>query len=165
MEQFNANYINNTILKENYPADAIAAMAFTAKDLYPSEDWNYVFGLSSYKLHAGVSSLKRFGFENMDSIQFHTCLSRIMKVASHEIGHMFWMYHCINAKCVMNGTNSVNETDRLPTRLCSECHRKLYWNIGFDIKKRLKELSNFYEQNNFQNEANLCKKDYETIIN
>ncbi|WP_280115303.1 hypothetical protein [Flavobacterium fluviatile] len=33
-------------------------------------------------------------------------------MSSHEIGHMFGLHHCIVADCVMNGTDSMSETDR-----------------------------------------------------
>lgn len=58
-EQFLAGYILTDVLKEENPNKRIALMAITEKDLYPKPEWNYVFGLASYRDKIAVSSIYR----------------------------------------------------------------------------------------------------------
>jgi len=158
-EQFLAGYILTDILKEEKPHKGIALMAITEKDLYPKPEWNYVFGLASYRDKIAVSSIYRMQQE----ADFNLCLNRLLKICSHEIGHMFGLHHCINANCVMNGTNSMPETDRHFIRLCSLCQRKLNSGFKYDNKKRLVELEKYFQENNLTEGIELMKKDLKTI--
>jgi archaemetzincin len=72
---------------------------------------------------------------------------------------MFGLHHCIDANCVMNGTNSLPETDEHSIRLCSWCQKKLNTGINYNNKKRLSELANFFQRNNLIEELQLMKKD------
>lgn len=157
--QIPAPYVLDTLLKMNMPKDAIAYMAITAKDLYPQNNWNYVFGLASYTKRVGVSSIYRLQNKVLDSSNFSICLQRLLKVSSHEIGHMFNIHHCTLAKCVMNGSNSLTEIDGSPTRLCSECQKKLSWNIRYNNQKRLKELCNFFSTNQLKKDYKMAEAD------
>ncbi len=71
----------------------------------------------------------------------------------HEIGHVFGLPHCIDYLCVMNGSNSLDESDRQPLHLCPGCRRKLEWNRGFDIKARYRRLRAFYDRHGLAREA------------
>ncbi|MNF70987.1 Peptidase family M54 [compost metagenome] len=158
-EQFLAGYILNNVLKEEKPHKGIALMAITEKDLYPKPEWNYVFGLASYRDKIAVSSIHRMQQE----ADFNLCLDRLLKICSHEIGHMFGLHHCINANCVMNGTNSMPETDTHSIRLCSLCQRKLNSGFKYDNKKRLIELEKYFKENNLAEGTELMKKDLKSI--
>ncbi|MBO9585760.1 MAG: archaemetzincin family Zn-dependent metalloprotease [Flavobacterium sp.] len=158
-EQFLAGYILTDVLKEEKPDKGVALMAITEKDLYPKPEWNYVFGLASYRDKIAVSSMYRMQKE----ADFNLSLGRLLKICSHEIGHMFGLHHCIEANCVMNGTNSMVETDRHSIRLCSLCQRKLNSGFKYDDVKRLKELEKFFKENNLNEESALMKKDLEKI--
>jgi len=160
-EQFLAGYILTDVLKEEKPNKGVALMAITEKDLYPKPEWNYVFGLASYRDKIAVSSMYRMQKE----ADFNLALERLLKICSHEIGHMFGLHHCIEANCVMNGTNSMVETDRHSVRLCSLCQRKLNSGFKYDNLKRLKELGEFFQKNNLNEGLELMKKDFEKIKN
>lgn len=162
-EQLLAGYLLNDILKEEKPENRIALMGLSELDLYPKPEWNYVFGLASYRDKVGVSSIYRFQDGKLTAENFDLCLVRLLKTSSHEIGHMFGMHHCINADCVMNGTNSLSETDRSTIRLCSVCQRKLNSCIQYDNKKRLTDLDNFFKRNNLIKESDVMKKDVSVI--
>ena len=54
------------------------------------------------------------------------------------------MEHCVRYECVMNGSNSLGETDRQPSFACPECQEKLRWNAGFDPRARWAALAGFY---------------------
>jgi archaemetzincin len=156
-EQFLAGYILENVLKKEEPHKRIALMAITEKDLYPKPEWNYVFGLASYRDKIAVSSIYRM----QNEADFKLCLERLLKICSHEIGHMFGLHHCIVASCVMNGTNSMIETDEHSVRLCSLCQRKLNVGFKYDNVKRLKELEIYFKENNLAEGLVLMKKDIE----
>jgi archaemetzincin len=162
-EQLLAGYLLDSVLKKEKPLDRIALMGLTELDLYPKPEWNYVFGLASYRDKVGVSSIYRLQDGELTSENFNTCLSRLLKISSHEIGHMFGLHHCINANCVMNGTNSLDETDRHSIRLCSVCQQKLSSCIKYDNKKRLTDLEKFFKRNNLVEEYKLMEKDVKVV--
>jgi archaemetzincin len=158
-EQLLAGYLLNDILKKEKPLNRIALMGLSELDLYPKPEWNYVFGLASYRDKVGVSSMNRMQDGELSQENFNESLSRLLKISSHEIGHMFGLHHCINANCVMNGTNSMSETDGHSIRLCSVCQRKLNSCIGYDNRKRLADLEKYFKKNNLVEESDLMKKD------
>lgn len=158
-EQFLAGYILTDVLKEEKPDKGVALMAITEKDLYPKPEWNYVFGLASYRDKIAVSSIYRMQKE----ADFNLCLERLLKICSHEIGHMFGLHHCIAASCVMNGTNSMIETDKHTLRLCSNCQRKLNAGIKYNNKKRVIELEKYFKRNKLTNGIELMEKDLKSI--
>ncbi len=43
---------------------------------------------------------------------------RSIKVLTHETGPMFGLTHCICFRCVVNGSNHLQESDRRPLHLC-----------------------------------------------
>lgn len=158
-EQLLAGYLLNDVLKEEKPLNRIALMGLSELDLYPKPEWNYVFGLASYHDKVAVSSIYRLQDGELTSENFNLCLSRLLKISSHEIGHMFGLHHCIAADCVMNGTNSMEETDRHSIRLCSVCQRKLNSCIQYDNKKRLSDLEKYFKNNDLNDGFDLMKKD------
>ena len=158
-EQFLAGYILTDVLKKEKPEKGVALMAITEKDLYPKPEWNYVFGLASYRDKIAVSSMYRMQKE----ADFNLSLDRLLKICSHEIGHMFGLHHCIEGNCVMNGTNSMVETDRHFIRLCSLCQRKLNSGFKYDNVKRLKELEKYFKDNKLTSGFELMEKDLKNI--
>ena len=162
-EQLLARYILDSVLIRQKPKDAIVMMGISELDLYPSPDWNYVFGLASFKDKVGVSSIFRLQDNGLTPENFNLCLTRLLKVSSHEIGHMFSLHHCVGANCVMNGTNHIPETDKHVSRLCSHCQRKLHSTIKYDSRKRLVELIAFFKKTKLDEEAVLLRKDLESI--
>ena len=114
-------------------------MAITEMDLYPKPEWNYVFGLASYRDRIAVSSIYRM----QKDADFNLSLERLLKICSHEIGHMFGLLHCIYFNCLMNGSNHLDESDGRISELCPVCLRKLQHSIGFDILERYKALLKF----------------------
>jgi archaemetzincin len=158
-EQLYAPYILDSMLKNKMPEKGIASMAISEKDLFPSADWNFVFGLASYENRVGVSSIFRLEDEHLDSSNFTKTLLRLIKVTTHEIGHMLSLHHCTHARCVMNGSNHLGETDATPARACSECQKKLLWNLRYDNGKRLQELTAFFGANGLLEEMDQCRKD------
>ncbi|AXB56953.1 Zn-dependent protease [Flavobacterium fluviale] len=162
-EQLLAGYLLDDVLKKEKPVNRIALMGLSELDLYPKPEWNYVFGLASYRDKVGVSSIYRLQDGELTSENFNLCLSRLLKISSHEIGHMFGLHHCINADCVMNGSNSMSETDKHSIRLCSVCQQKLSSCIKYDDRKRLTDLENYFKRNNLTPQFLAMKKDTEAV--
>jgi archaemetzincin len=144
-QQLNSLYMIDSLLVKTIPSDGIVLMAITAKDLYPSEKWNYVFGQADLKKRVGVSSIYRLHDWPLTATNYQLCLNRLIKTSTHEIGHMFSVRHCINTPCLMNGSNSLTEADKQPTHLCAECLKKLYWNLKFNLAERNNQLINFFK--------------------
>jgi archaemetzincin len=91
--QINASSVLRDVLVPRLPKDAAAYIAFTATDLYPEDSWNFCFGQASLRERVGVWSLARYGDPESSLETFRLCLLRTLKVATHETGHMFSMYH------------------------------------------------------------------------
>jgi archaemetzincin len=160
VEQLLTSHILDQILKPNLPKDAFATIAFTQQDLWPGDGWNFVFGFAAYRDRVGVWSLYRFGDPNKNENAYRKCLLRMIKLATHETGHMFSMRHCTHAQCNMQGSNSLEESDKQPQHLCSECHAKTIYAIGANPIKRTKALKILCEKHGFTNEA----KHYATAL-
>jgi len=144
------------ILRDNLPKNAYCIIGITMKDLYPDEEWNYVFGIASLKMRIGVYSFARYDplfwgeprTEEYPKILF----SRSAKVMTHEIGHQFGMQHCIYFSCIMNGSNHLAESDQKPFNLCPVCLRKLQFAIGFNVLERELNLLKFFTDQNLENQ-------------
>lgn len=161
--QYRTGFIMDSLLLPGMPVDAAVYMALTATDLYPTEGWNYVFGQAYPKKRVAVSSMNRFRDLELTDDNFQLCLARYMKTTSHEISHMFGLLHCQHAKCVMNGVNHIEEMDEAPFFLCSECHEKLRWNLGFEPKERLYALTLYFRRQHFDIEGELSLKMAESL--
>ena len=162
--QYNADVILDSILPKLLPKDAVVCLGITMEDLY-SEDLNYVFGLGNMEARVGVYSLARYFPEfwnqkRLDGAE-KTALLRSCKVLNHETGHMFGLPHCVFYECSMNGSNSLQETDRAPVHFCPVCRRKLLWNTGCDAEKRFEALRTFYAKHQLKAEADFMQTQLE----
>jgi archaemetzincin len=151
-----------TLLRNELPADAFCVLAVTMEDLYPEPTWNFVFGQASLRERVGVFSFVRydpvFYGEQERGNDEEVLLRRSLKVLVHETAHMFSLTHCIYFKCVLNGSNHLQESDSRPLSLCPVCLRKLQSIIGFDVTERYRRLLRFYEEKGFLLEARWVTK-------
>ncbi len=141
------------ILKPILPADAAALIAFTDVDLFPDSSMSFVFGQASMDERVGVWSLKRLVDKNHT-----TFLLRVLKIATHETGHMFSFKHCTKYECVMSGTNQLAETDRRPIDACPECMAKVCWMSDVSPSERYRKLAAFCRKNNLVKEVEVFEK-------
>lgn len=151
--QYHTGYLLNSLLKTRLPVDAAVMIGFTNADLWPGEQWNFVFGVGSTTERVGVWSLSRFG--SPEGEERITCLKRALKLAVHETGHMFSLQHCVKYACVMNGCNHLGETDRAPLDVCPECLAKICYLAGYDPVERFARMAEFCRSVGFKDEAQL----------
>ncbi len=145
-------------LRTEKAEDAFAVIAVTLVDLYPHDEWNFVFGQANYYSGVGVFSFARYGDDPKK------VLSRSLKVMTHEFGHMYGVKHCIHFQCLMNGSNSLSETDRQPQHLCPVCLRKIQASTGTQLLERYVKLKSFYELQQMEAEAIFVKKRIDLMI-
>ena len=162
-EQLLTSYILQEVLVPKVPDDAFAILALTNRDLWPGEGWNFVFGYASLRDRVGVWSLHRFGDPAKNEEAFKKCLFRTIKLATHETGHMFSIQHCTNARCNMQGSNSLAESDTQPLHLCSQCQAKILFATKNSPKTRFAELKNLCEKHGFAAEAEHYRKALELL--
>ncbi|PKK90334.1 MAG: hypothetical protein CVV64_10235 [Candidatus Wallbacteria bacterium HGW-Wallbacteria-1] len=148
-------------LMENLSSDSYCTIAVTMLDLYPDDSWNFVFGQASLVGRVGVFSLFRYdpsfygvNSDNAEKIIFR----RTLQVLFHEMVHMFGVYHCVHFNCLMNGSNSMEETDSQPLFLCPVCLRKLHHLAKFNPETRYEKLKNLYEKSGLTEEAQWLEK-------
>ena len=142
-------------LKPRVPQDAYCLLAVTMTDLYPDPNWNFVFGQASLMDRVGVYSFARYrsGLTSAGNADQRQMLLRSAKVLAHETGHMFGIKHCIHFSCLMNGSNSLSETDRGPIHLCPACLRKLHSAKPFDVLSRYRQLERISAEVGWDKEA------------
>jgi archaemetzincin len=151
-------------LQSKMPHDGVVIMALTNQDLYPGNNFNFVFGQARTRKRVAVSSINRYNEEEpLAPTNYARCLERLIKTSSHEVGHMFSIQHCTNAVCVMNGSNSLSESDSRPNRLCSECLKKLVWNLDFDLARRSSNTYNFFKRHQIQEDMKLASRDFSVL--
>lgn len=154
MEQLLTTHILG-VLRKRCPADAVAVIGLTATDLYPQDDWNFVLGQASLRDRVGVWSLHRFGDPATEPV---TCLRRTLSVAIHETGHMLGIRHCVAWECGMNGSNSLEESDRQPLPFCVDCERKVLWACRADPVARYHALADFAGANGLEAERKFWER-------
>ena len=127
--------------------DGYAFVGVTVEDLYPRDDWAFVFGLADPLGRTGVFSFARYADEGLGSAKVGEArlLQRAVKVMAHEIGHAFGLLHCIHFSCLMQGSMSAQESDTKPHEFCPLCLRKLFFQIEFDPLLRYEALIKWIE--------------------
>lgn len=153
-----------SILKTFKEKNSFSTVAITTCDLTHNE--SFVFGLSDQELQVCVVSLFRYVLDlktNDGRVNDMDLLKKTCSVICHEIAHTFGLEHCIYYRCIMNGSNTIEEDDKLPIYLCPICFRKLHFLLNFDIEKRYLNLFKYCEKYEFKSESNWYQKRLELI--
>ncbi|KAJ5066716.1 archaemetzincin [Anaeramoeba ignava] len=147
--QLETHYIMDEILVPSLPKDAVMLIALSLYDLWPGKNWNFVFGMAYLHKRVGVWSIYRNGDPEESEESYQLCLSRTLKTASHEIGHIFSIPHCILHPCNMNGSNNRVESDDHPHYLCPSCLAKLCYATKQSPLSHLSNCRDFFEKVGF----------------
>jgi archaemetzincin len=155
--QYHTKTLMGDVLLPRLPADAVCYLGVTMADLYPDPSWNFVFGEATLSNRVGVYSLVRYTNRFWGTPETERsrslALLRAFKLMAHETGHMFSLHHCTVNECLMNGSNSLDETDRNTIHLCPVCLHKLQWNLKFDVTRHYRQLQDIYRRNGYEDEA------------
>ena len=93
-----------------------------------SSGLNFVFGQASLA-GEGVAAIylprlrQEFDGLGADTSIF---IERVLKEATHEVGHAFGLDHCPKRSCVMHFSNSLADTDRKAKDFCNICRNKMH---------------------------------------
>jgi len=155
-------FLDKALPKVRQP-DAIAVLGLVADDLWPGEGWNYVFGQASLTERVGIWSIQRFGNPDASDAAYQLCLRRTLGVAVHETGHMLGIPHCIAYVCGMNGSNSLEESDRSPLSFCPECEQKVWWTCRANPRERYRLLVEFARAHKLEEEAEFWQQSLEAL--
>lgn len=138
--QVQSRYVLDSMLVASRPPDAFAYVALSTLDLYPEQDWNFVFGQALPSEGVGVWSMARFD-DPRDPSGKDLLLTRTLHTAAHEMGHLLGLPHCIAYECLMNGSNSLPESDARPLELCPVCMAKVCGLLSLDPAARARDVS------------------------
>ena len=82
----------------------------------------FVFGEAELRGSIAVVSYHRFQNERYGLPPDRNALiTRLCKVALHEVGHTRGLIHCLNPECVMFSSSDVEGIDNKGSRFCGEC--------------------------------------------
>lgn len=96
-------------------------MGVTSADLFvPS--LNFVFGLADMKRGVCLLSTARLTAPSIEGEPSRGLVDeRFFKEATHELGHLFGLTHCLEPTCIMSFANSIYDVDRKLPMLCPDC--------------------------------------------
>jgi archaemetzincin len=130
------------------PSDGLVIIGLTCFDLYPKDEWNFVYGLANMKKACGIFSFRRYYdqtggyFINGPKVNFLDFVVKLSgRIMLHEVGHLFGLKHCIYFNCLLNGVNHIEETVKKPFEICPVCLRKIWSNLKFDKLNRFQSLA------------------------
>lgn len=155
-------------LEQGLRTETFALVGVAETDLYPAPEWNFVFGQATYDRGVGVWSTARFDprfpeDRSPEELDNPLILERTVKVMTHELGHMLGMKHCTFFRCVMNGSNSMHETDAQPLWLCPVCLHKLLVATGADPEQRYQDLDGVYRSIGLEGPASWVSERLDTL--
>jgi archaemetzincin len=91
-------------------------------DIYIS-GLNYVFGEAFMPGNAALISLNRLKPEFYgEKSGTNVFPQRVLKEATHELGHTLGLTHCPRSMCVMHFSNSIFDTDKKQSLFCDQCY-------------------------------------------
>jgi archaemetzincin len=92
--------------------------------------FTHVLGEANEGGRYALASLYRLG-KATDRLpaSFDQIIERLVKVAVHELGHLFNMAHCLNTQCLMHYSGNLADLDRTSLTFCDYCSEFLAYSI------------------------------------
>jgi archaemetzincin len=88
--------------------------------------FNYVYGQAVQGGSLALVSLFRLDRNADGSIPSASLVfERAAKLALHELGHLFDLFHCNETKCIMHFSGVIEDLNKIPFYLCRDCARRL----------------------------------------
>jgi len=118
--QHNSSHLLAQLIDEP-PEDAGRILGVCSFDLF-IPILTFVFGEAQLEGIGAVVSTYRLRNEFYGGQSDRQLLmERLLKEATHELGHTFNLYHCYNPGCVMTNSTYVEDIDEKSARFCKEC--------------------------------------------
>ncbi len=119
-QQCNAEVLLDYLSKSLSSSIRKKELFFTDVDIYRPEA-EFIFGLSKNRgAQVAVVSIYRLKIQSEELF-----LSRFLKEALHELGHLFCLGHCRDKFCVMSLSLDIKDVDYKKTRFCRNCRKLL----------------------------------------
>ena len=125
-------------------------------DIYPGDEWNFVYGQAIPSERVGVFSFARHSsffndgltvkdvdLDSLDNKEVIFWLKHSMHTAVHEIGHLFNIKHCIYYQCFINGSNGAGEHAGKSSFECPVCLRKVLYVLSIGSSSRVEVVTRY----------------------
>ncbi len=117
--QYNSTLLLAELLRDPHHAERI--LGVTGVDLFIPV-LTYVFGEAQLEGRAAVVSAHRLRSEVYGLPPDPELLrARLVKEATHELGHTYGLVHCRDATCVMRASTLADDIDLKSERFCAAC--------------------------------------------
>ena len=146
------------------PRDAFAVVAYTMSDICCTDKgFGFLFGQAQLDKGVGIFSFARYRDDAPSAALF---LRRCGMVLVHEVLHLFGIAHCVYGKCIMNGSNHLDESESRPFALCPVAVCKLRSTIDearlpsgpLDVIARERALLQWFEAHGLEDDAAFTRK-------
>lgn len=122
--RYDAGIIINTLDTWDF-SDYSKIVGVMSQDLF-IPIFNHVYGQAVQGGDLALVSLFRLNRNADGSLPpLSLFYERAAKVALHELGHLFNLFHCDESKCVMHFSGAIDDLDTIPFYLCRDCERRL----------------------------------------
>jgi archaemetzincin len=102
-----------------------AYLAVTDYDLYKTSQ-RFVYGDADEQQGVAIVSTHRLRSEYYgEEADGNVFFQRALKECVHNLGHIFGLRHCYNARCAMYNSNSIFEADNKMSHFCDACDRRI----------------------------------------
>ena len=121
-DQYHSTRILVSLEKQIQTLDVQKLLGLASVDIFiPGMD--FVFGEARLPGRVGIVSTYRLKPQRKENRRLLD--ERVLKTATHEVGHMLGLKHCENTLCIMHFSEQISDTDRKKTEFCESCKNEL----------------------------------------